>query len=172
MDKDLIAYLEERFRESAQQLAGFREETDRRFGENSQQLASFREENTQRLASLGEEAARQLASFREENTRRLASLGEEAAQQLASFREEAERRFEEAERRFEETNHRMEQVEDGVRYTQIMVEGVRGDVQLLAEGVAAFDGKLAAHRIEFKEEIKEVKALLHLSYGDLNRRIG
>lgn len=167
MDKDLIAYLDERFRESVQQLASFREETDRRLGENSQQLASFREENTQRLASLEERAAQELASFREENTRRLASLGEEAAQQLASFREEAERRFEEA-------NRRIEHVEDGVRHTQIMVEGLRGDVQLLAHGVAAFDGKLAAHYLDLKEEIRELKALLllHLSYGDLNRRIG
>ncbi len=89
----------------------------------------------------------------------------ESAQQLASFREEAERRF-------EETNRHIEHVEDGVRYTQIMVEGVRGDVQLLAEGVAAFDGKLAAHSLDLKEEIEEVKALLNLSYGDLNRRIG
>ncbi|HEV7667501.1 MAG TPA: hypothetical protein VGS22_03175 [Thermoanaerobaculia bacterium] len=157
MDKDLIAYLDERFREGAQQLASFREEIDGRFRENSQQLASFREEADGRFR----ENSQQLASFREETDGRF----RENSQQLASFRKEAERRFEEA-------NRRIEQVEDGVRYTQIMVEGVRGDVQLLAEGVGAFDGKLAVHRLEFKEEIEEVKALLHLSYRDLNRRIG
>ncbi len=107
MDKDLIAYLDERFRESSQQLTGFREE---------------------------------------------------AAQQLASFREETERRF-------EETNRRIEKVEDGVRHTQILVEGLRADVQLVAEGVAGLDEKLAAHRLEFKEEFEEVKALLRRRLG-------
>ena len=82
----------------------------------------------------------------------------ESAQQLASFREE--------------TNRSLERVEEGVRHTQIMVEGVRGEVQLLAEGMSAFDEKLVAHRSELRKEIGEVKTLLHLSYGDLNRRIG
>ncbi len=157
MDKDLIAYLDERFRETAQQLASFREEADGRFRETAQQLASFREEADGRFR----ETAQQLASFRDETDGRF----RESSQQLGSFRDETERLF-------EETNRRIEQVEDGVRYTQIMVEGVRGDVRVLAEGVSAFDGKLAAHRSEFKEEIEEVKSLLQLSYGDLNRRIG
>lgn len=142
MDKDLIAYLDERFRETSQQLANFREEAERRLDER------FRE------------ASQQLAGFREESDGRF----RETSQQIASFRDETERRF-------EETNQRFEKVEDGVRHTQIMVEGVRGDVQLVAEGVAGFDGKLASHRLEFKEEIEDVKALLRLSYGDLNRRI-
>ncbi|MFY9824247.1 MAG: hypothetical protein WAM82_22925 [Thermoanaerobaculia bacterium] len=103
MDKDLITYLDERFRESAQQLASFREETNGRF---------------------------------------------------------------------EETNGRIERVEEGVRHTQVMVEGLRGDVQLLAEKMGTFDEKLVAHRSELRKEIGEVKTLLHLSYGDLNRRIG
>jgi hypothetical protein len=56
----------------------------------------------------------------------------ESAQQLASFREE--------------TNRSLERVEEGVRHTQVMVEGLRGEVQLLAEGMSAFDEKLVAHR--------------------------
>jgi chromosome segregation ATPase len=124
MDKDLIAYLDERFRESAQQLTSVREEINRRF------------EGTDRRF------------------------------------EEINGRLEEINGRFEGVNGRIERVEEGVRHTQVMVEGLRGDVQLLAEKMGTFDEKLIAHRSELRKEIGEVKTLLHLSYGDLNRRIG
>lgn len=114
MDKDLIASLDGRFRETSQQLASFRHEIDGRFREASQELASFREET---------------------------------------------------ERRFEQTNRRFEKVDDEVRQTRIQVEGLRGDVQLVAKGVAGLDEKLAAHRVEFKEDFKEVKALLRRRMG-------
>jgi archaellum component FlaC len=70
-----------------------------------------------------------------------------------------------------ETNERFEKVEDQIHLTQITVENMRDDIQLLAEGVSAFDGKLENVRQELKGEIQDVKALLHQSYGDLDRRI-
>jgi predicted nuclease with TOPRIM domain len=138
MDKDLIAYLDERFRESGQQLTSVRKEINGRFEE-----INGRFEGTDR-------------HFEEINGR---------------F-DRTDRCFEEINDRFDGINGSIDRVEEGVRHTQIMVEGLRGDVQLLAEKMGTFDEKLIAHRSELRKEIGEVKTLLHLSYGDLNRRIG
>jgi DNA repair ATPase RecN len=53
MDQELIAYLDERFRETSRQIEGVREE-------NTQQLAAFREETLRRLASLRSEMMQRL----------------------------------------------------------------------------------------------------------------
>ena len=152
MDKDLITYLDERFRESAQQLASFREETNGRFDE-----INGRFEGTDRR-------------FDEINGR-FEGIDRRFEEINGRF-EGTDRRFEGINSRFDETNSSIERVEEGVRHTQVMVEGLRGEVQLLAEKMGTFDEKLVAHRSELRKEIGEVKTLLHLSYGDLNRRIG
>lgn len=100
------------------------------------------------------ESAQQIARLREETGQQFASLREETAQQFA------------------ETNRRFEGVEDSIRYTQITVEQMRDEIQLLAEGVSGFSEKLDTVRTELKAEIGEVRDLLRLSYSDLNRRIG
>lgn len=84
VDPDLIAYLGQRFRESAEQIAALREE-------NAQQFAAVRGE-------------------------------------AATFREETAQRF--------------QRVEDTVRQTLVQVEGLRGNVELLAEGFGALNERL------------------------------
>ena len=91
--------------------------------------------------------------------------------EFEAFRNETNDRFGSLERRLDGVEGRLDGVEDQIHFTQITVESLRGDIQLLAEGVSAFDGKLENVRTELKGEIQEVKALLHQSYGDLNRRI-
>jgi archaellum component FlaC len=172
MDQELVAFLEKQFGESAQQIARLREET-------AQQFASFREETAQQFASFREETAQQFAGFREETAQQITgvrgeitSFREETAQQITGVRGEITSFREETAQRFAETTRRFEGVEDSIRYTQITVEKMRGEIQLLAEGVSSFDEKLERVRTELKEEIGGVRDLLRLSYGDLNRRIG
>jgi archaellum component FlaC len=55
MDQELIAYLDERF-----------SSIDERFRETSQQISSLREETSQQIGSLREETAQQIGSLRDE----------------------------------------------------------------------------------------------------------
>lgn len=135
MDQELIAYLDERFREISQQLAGVREE-------NSQQIASLREETGQQIASFREETGQQIAGLREEMT---------------SFREESSRRF--------------EQVDEEIRHTRVEVEGLRGEVRLLAEGIASVEERLASFRRQVTGDIEDVRVLIRPSYSALDDRL-
>jgi len=49
MDPELIAYLDERFRETSQQIQGLREETSQQIQGLDQQIQGFREETSQRF---------------------------------------------------------------------------------------------------------------------------
>jgi len=104
--RELIAYLDKRFAENAQQI-------DERFAANERQMEQFREE----------------------------------------------------------TNTRFGHLEEGVRHTQIQIEGVRGDIRLIAEKVGTLDDKIEGVRSELKAEIGDVKDLLVRSYRDHDSRI-
>jgi hypothetical protein len=99
MDPELIAYLDARFRETSQQIAGLREET-------TQQISSLREETTQQI-----------------------------------------------------------------RQVYVVIEGLRHEIQLVAEGVAGNNERLDAFRTEVAQEFKDVRSLIDASYKDLDRRI-
>lgn len=99
MDQELIAYLDARFRETTQQIAGLREET-------TQQITSLREETTQEI-----------------------------------------------------------------RQVYVVIEGLRHEVQLVAEGVTGTNERLDAFRAEVSQEFKDVRGLLSSSYTDLDRRV-
>jgi len=55
VDHELIAYLDERFRESARQMESFRAETSERLDAADKRFESFREEVTRRLDHLDEQ---------------------------------------------------------------------------------------------------------------------
>jgi uncharacterized coiled-coil DUF342 family protein len=57
--------------------------------------------------------------------------------------------------------------------TRILLEGLRGDVQMIAEGLATgFDEGLKPLRSEYDDKIEEVRTLNRLSHSDLQRRVG
>jgi hypothetical protein len=53
----------------------------------------------------------------------------------------------------------------------VVVEGLRHEIQLVAEGVVGANERLDAFRAEVAQEFKDVRALLGSSYRDLDRRI-
>lgn len=106
MDQELISYLDERFRETAQQIQGLREET-------THQLQGLRQENTQRF----------------------------------------------------------EQLEEGIRHTQISIEGLRGEVRLVAEGMMGLDERLGFLRTELKQDIDDVRRLIPPVIASLDQRV-
>jgi hypothetical protein len=80
----------------------------------------------------------------------------ETSEQIESFREETSRRF--------------EQVETAIRHTQVSVEGLRGEVRLVAEGVMSFDERLPVFRKDFEQELENIRGSIRSSYATLDRR--
>jgi chromosome segregation ATPase len=66
---------------------------------------------------------------------------------------------------------RFQKVEDSDRHTRILVEGLRGDFRLLAEGFVGFQESWQADKAELLREIGDVKSLVRQSYSDHNRRV-
>ena len=82
--------------------------------------------------------------------------------------ESVDRRFDTMERRQDATDARLE---DTRRHLGILIKNLDGRIQLVAEGVINVDQKIDRVRDELKAEIGEVKALLRVSYSDLDRRV-
>jgi DNA anti-recombination protein RmuC len=149
VDPELIAYLDQRFRESAeqtaQQFAAARAETAEIRQEMTQQFtavraeaAEFRQETTQQFAAVRAEAA----EFRQETAQRFTAVSAETAE----LRQETAQRFtaahaEAAEFR-QETTQRFQQVDETARHTLVLVEGLRSNIELLAEGFGGLNERL------------------------------
>ena|SRR3982751_3533576 len=130
MDQELIAYLDERFRETNQQIASLREE----FGGLRGEFGGLRGEFGDLCGEFG------------------GLRGE-----FDSFREETGRNF--------------DRVDGEIRKTGVLVEDLRREVQVVAEGVRGANERLDAFKAEVAQEFKDVRSLIHLSYKDLDRRI-
>ena len=113
VDPDLIAYLDQRFRESAEQTAELRAEI-------AQQFNAVREETNQQFTGMRAEAS----AFREETAQQFTGVRAEAS----AFREETAQRF--------------EQVDETARHTLVLVEGLRSNIELLAEGFGGLNERL------------------------------
>lgn len=68
-----------------------------------------------------------------------------------------------------------ETVDEIKRHFGVVAEDLRKEIRLVGESVSAHRGEtsreFAAVRAEFRHEINEVKALIRLSYGQLDQRL-
>ena len=80
-----------------------------------------------------------------------------------------DRRFEGIDRRFDEVNDRIEEVK---RHSGVLIEDLRYQVRLVAEGFAVFvDGRYAQDQVNIDHRFDETNALIRSSYDHLNQRI-
>ena len=80
-----------------------------------------------------------------------------------------DRRFEAVDRRFDEVNERIDEVK---RHNGVLIEGLRDEVHLLAEGLATHIE--VHHRQEheyFERKFADTHALIRSSYDHLNQRV-
>ncbi|PYQ33864.1 MAG: hypothetical protein DMF55_10785 [Acidobacteria bacterium] len=63
------------------------------------------------------------------------------------------------------------EIQEVRRHSDVVAESLRGEIRLVAEGVAGLDQKFTMEFVKVREEIGEVKTLLQVSYGDLGRRV-
>lgn len=81
----------------------------------------------------------------------------EMSQQIEGFREEAAQR--------------LERVEIEVRHAHVRIEGLHGEVRLLAEGIMGTEEKLQAFRTEIKQEFDDTRSLMRSAYAQVDRRV-
>ena len=62
------------------------------------------------------------------------------------------------------------EIQEVRRHSDVIAESLRGEIRLVAEGVAGLDEKFTLEFQKVREEIGEVSAFLHVSYADLDRR--
>ena len=98
--------------------------------------------------------------------------------QIAESRHENQQRFGQIDDRFgqidarlDRIDARVEQVETEVRHAHVQIESLRGDIRLVAEGVLGVSDRLESHRLETAREFEETRALLRLSYAQIEQRV-
>lgn len=62
-------------------------------------------------------------------------------------------------------------MEEIKRHFGVVAESLRSDIRQIAEGHATIRNELQDLRSEFKDEFKEMRALLRLSFSQLDQRI-
>ena len=64
------------------------------------------------------------------------------------------------------------QVDEIKRHFGVVAEALRSDVRQIAEGHSVIRHELQEMRNEFRDEFKEMRALMRLSFAQLDQRIG
>ena len=95
----------------------------------------------------------------------------ESSQQVASLHEQIASLREEMASFREETNRRFEQVEEAIRHTRVEIEGLRGQIRLLAEGMINFDERLAAFKGEIQRDLESIRRLFFSLHEALQDRV-
>lgn len=96
-------------------------------------------------------------------------MDQELVQYLEERFDRQEQRFN---ARFDEVNARLdERIEEVKRHTGILVEGLRYEVRLVAEGFAVFvEGRYAQDQANIQQQFRETHALIRSSYDHLQQQ--
>ena len=57
------------------------------------------------------------------------------------------------------------------RHLSVVAKSLRSEIRVVAEGVAATNERLDRFHVQVAEEFSEVKAMIRLSFGQLDQRI-
>jgi predicted nucleic acid-binding Zn-ribbon protein len=73
--------------------------------------------------------------------------------------------------RFRATTEQISGLRQEVRQTHVVVEGLRGEIQLLAEGLIGMEEKLQSFRNEVSFQFNEVRKSIELPFKNLDVRV-
>lgn len=65
-----------------------------------------------------------------------------------------------------------EQIEEIKRHFGVVAEALRSDIQQVAEGHAVIRREMQSFREEVRDDLRETRALIRLSFAQLDQRIG
>ena len=63
------------------------------------------------------------------------------------------------------------EIQDVRRHSDVIAASLRSEIRIVADGVTGLDEKFTQEFRNVREEIGEVKSMLRLSYGDLDRPV-
>ena len=89
-------------------------------------------------------------------------------QELIQYLDE---RFGRIEQRLDGHDRRFDDVNERIRHNGVLIEGLRDQVHLLAEGLATHIEAENVRHQAIQEQFRETRALLHLSYEQLHQRV-
>lgn len=159
MDQELFTYLDEQFREIRQRSAQMEEQVGGLRGE----VGGLRGEMVDLRGEVGD--------LRQETRERFVQV----EGQVSGLREEVGGLRGDVGDLRQETRERFEQVEgqlrDGIRQTQVMVEGVRDEVRILAEGMMGLDHRMGRTQIELNRKLDDLRTLVTPLYRRMDERV-
>ena len=95
-------------------------------------------------------------------------MDQELVQYLDERFQGIDQRFERVDQRFDEVDERIEEVK---RHSGVLVEGLRHELHLVAEGFATFvEGRYAQDQARIDERFRETQALIRASFEHLTRQ--
>jgi len=96
-------------------------------------------------------------------------------QQLAEFIalrfDRIDNRFDANGRRFDAIDNRFVEFDDRLRRVEILGGDTRHQIQIVAEGVATVDRKLAGFRLEVADNFREHRDLVRMTHQDLDHHV-
>lgn len=117
------------------------------------------------------------AHFRDSN-QRMEAFHQETTGQIEALRQEMLHRFEKTDQRLDrveqhldQVDQRLEKLEDTTRYTLVLVEGLRHEIQLIAEGFMLLSEKLDRLQSEMTLSATQFKEWIEPYYRTLDGRI-
>ncbi len=82
-----------------------------------------------------------------------------------------DQRFEQIDQRFEQIDRRFEQVETAIRHTNVLVEALRSDIHLIAEGSVGLNDRFETFQSEATLVFDQVKGWIEPYYRNLDGRL-
>ncbi|HYH44447.1 MAG TPA: hypothetical protein VEG34_02085 [Thermoanaerobaculia bacterium] len=74
-------------------------------------------------------------------------------------------------KRFAEVNEQMAAMNGAIRGNGVEIEGLRGQIQQVAEGVAATNQRIDAFQVQVNERFDEMGKIFNTSHSNLHRRV-
>ena len=106
----------------------------------------------------------ELIAYLDERFRGIDERFRETSQQIQGLREETSERF-------DKVDERLDQMDEKLRLTDVRVEGLQSQIQVVAEGVAAGNEKLDAFKKDVAKEFSDTRDLIKDGYRDLDKRV-
>lgn len=128
-----------------------------------QELIAYLDQHFRGIDERFRETWRQISDLREETTRQFERID-------ARF-EQIDARFEQVDSRFAQVDARFERVEETARHTLVLVEGLRDEVRLIAEGMLGLSESVERYREDSTLTIAQVKGWIEPYYKSLDGRI-
>ncbi len=85
--------------------------------------------------------------------------------------EQVDQRFERIDQRFETVESRLEGLETAIRHTNVLIEGLRSDVHLIAEGSVSLYDRVERFQSEATLVFDQVKGWIEPYYRNLDSRL-